>query len=60
MGLIMSWQDFIAVEDDEKARHLRRVTLTGRPAGSDDFVQRIEKMTGRDLSIGKPGRPRKQ
>lgn len=32
MGLITSWQEFIAVEDDGKARHLRRVTLTGRAA----------------------------
>ncbi len=60
MGLITSWQEFIAVEDDGKARHLRRVTQTGRPAGSDDFIQRIEQLTGRDLSIGMPGRPRKQ
>jgi putative transposase len=59
-GLITNWEEFIAVEEDEKARHLRRVTRTGRPAGSDDFVQRIEQVTGRDLSIGMPGRPRKQ
>ena len=35
-------------------------TRTGRPAGSDDFVQRIEQVAARDLSIGMPGRPRKQ
>lgn len=59
-GLITCWQEFISVEDDEKARHLHRVTLTGRPAGNDDFIQRIKRLTGRDLRIGMPGRPRKQ
>ncbi len=60
MGLITNWQEFIASVDEEKVHQLRRVTRTGRPAGSDDFVQRIEQMTGRDLSIGTPGRTRKQ
>ena len=60
MGLITNWQEFIAYEYVEKAHQLRRATRTGRPAGSYDFVQRIEQVTGRDLSIGRPGRPRKQ
>jgi putative transposase len=58
-GLITNWQEFIASEDEEKEHHLRRAMRTGRPAGSDDFVQKIELVTGRDLSIGIPGRPRK-
>jgi hypothetical protein len=33
---------------------------TGLPAGDDDFVAKIANLTGRDLSKGKPGRPRKQ
>ncbi|MDD2466416.1 MAG: transposase [Desulfobulbus sp.] len=59
-GLITNWQEFISQEDDERIHHLRRVTRTGRPAGSEDFIQRIERVTGRDLSIVVPGRPRKQ
>jgi putative transposase len=59
-GLIIDWQEFIATEDEDKAHHLRRVTRTGRPAGSDYFVQKIEQVTGRDLSIRMPGRPRKK
>ncbi|MCZ6623465.1 MAG: hypothetical protein O7B35_04435 [Deltaproteobacteria bacterium] len=30
------------------------------PAGDEGFVKLIEKLTDRDLSLGKPGRPRKR
>jgi putative transposase len=59
-GLITNWQGFFASQEDEKTSKLRLATRTGRPAGDDDFVQAIEQVTGRDLSIGMPGRPRKQ
>ena len=38
----------------------RNWTRTGRPAGDAAFVVRVETITGRDLSKGKPGRPRKR
>jgi hypothetical protein len=59
-GLITNWQGFIASQDDEKTSKLRLATRTGRPAGDDDFVKNIEQVTGRELRIGMPGRPRKQ
>jgi putative transposase len=59
-GLITNWQGFFASQEDEKTSKLRLATRTGRPAGDDGFVQTIEQVTGRDLSIGMPGRPRKQ
>ncbi len=31
-----------------------------RPAGSKQFLKFIEKLTGRNLSLGKPGRPTKR
>jgi len=33
---------------------------TGRPAGEDAFVSMVEDLTGRDVSKGIPGRPRKR
>jgi hypothetical protein len=33
---------------------------TGRPAGSEQFVELIEKLTGRDLTVRKWGRPLKR
>ncbi|MFH1112896.1 MAG: hypothetical protein V1792_03160 [Pseudomonadota bacterium] len=36
------------------------IARTGRAAGDAVFVARVEKITGRDLSKGKPGRPRKR
>jgi hypothetical protein len=59
-GLIANWQELIASEDEEKDHHLRRAMYTGLPAGSDDFVQKIELVTGRNLCIGIPGRPQRQ
>jgi hypothetical protein len=38
---------------------LKLAMQTGLSAG-DDYVVKIAKRTGRDLSKGKPGRPRKQ
>ena len=32
---------------------------TDRPAGDAGFVELAEKLTGRDLSFGKPGQPNK-
>ncbi len=59
-GFITDWAEFVASEDDEKLHQLRRATRTGRPVGSYDFVQVVEGLTDRDLSIGMPGRPREQ
>jgi len=54
---------FVAVphrSDDGPLSTLRKLTRTGLPAGDAPFVSRIETITGRDLSKGKPGRPRKR
>ncbi len=44
----------------ETLGRLGRCELTGRPAGSDSFVARLERTLGRRLRPGKPGRPRKE
>jgi len=48
----------IAGSDDIDA--VKRSTKTGRPAGKFDFVDKIEKLTGRLLQRQKPGPKKKQ
>ena len=59
-GLVPNWKEFLLEEDPQREKAIRVATRTGRPAGSDKFVGLVQKLTGRDLSKGKPGRPRKQ
>jgi len=59
-GLITDWKDFLLGEMTDKIDQLRLATQTGRPAGDDLFIAKIEDIMGRDLSKGMPGRPRKQ
>jgi len=40
-----------------KDQGIRHMTRTGRPAGKAAFVDFVERLTDRDLSRGKPGRP---
>jgi putative transposase len=54
------WREFI--NDPESAADvsvLRHSTHTGRPLGSQDFVQALEELTSRPLAPRKGGRPRK-
>ncbi len=51
------WRRFLAGGLDEDSRQaLRRHERTGRPLGSDDFVETLEGRTGRTLTKRKPGR----
>jgi putative transposase len=54
------WREFI--DDAESAADvsaLRHSTHTGRPLGSQDFVQVLEQLTSRPLAPRKGGRPKK-
>jgi len=54
------WREFI--NDPESAADvsvLRHCTHTGRPLGSQDFVEALEELTSRPLAPRKGGRPRK-
>ena len=55
------WRRFLGYSpsDGPDAALLRRSTHSGRPLGSADFVGDIERQTGRILTPGKGGRPRK-
>jgi putative transposase len=50
----------VSVEaDPEVVRQLRRHEATGRPAGGDRFVKRLERLLDRVLRPGRPGRKKK-
>ncbi len=47
-------------EEDGFPQELHRHQKTGRPLGDDDFLAKLEAMTGLRLRKRKPGRPRKE
>jgi putative transposase len=47
-------------EDEQTVDRLRLCTRTGRPAGTSDFLDRLERLLGRILRPQKGGRPRKK
>ena len=60
LELVPSWARHVSVEPDEATRRqLRLHEATGRPAGSERFLKRLEKLLGRVLRPGKPGRRKK-
>ena len=58
LGLIEAWAEYLRGDDGPRieARLLRGIR-TGRPAGSEQFIEMIERLTGRDLVMRKAGRP---
>lgn len=59
-GLITDWEEYLAGGMSPEVDLVRVATQTGRPAGDDMFIEKVADITGRDLSKGKPGRPRRQ
>lgn len=58
---IGDWQAWLGEPEVETTlTKLRRSTATGRPAGNDSFINRLEKLLGRTLRPKKGGRPRKK
>jgi putative transposase len=57
---ITDWQRYLAAPDEAPMiERIRKCTLTGRPAGSDSFTRKIERLLGRSLVSEPVGRPRK-
>ena len=56
-GLVKDWREYLdeRVAGSDDIDNVRRSTRTGRPAGDFDFVNKIEKLTGRLLQKQKPG-----
>jgi len=55
-----SYLDFVCMEDDESDIAIRKATNSGRPFGSDSFIDMLEFQLNQMLKPGKPGRPRKK
>jgi putative transposase len=61
LGLIEDWTEYLKGNDEPRIqRTLQRGIRTGRPAGSEQFIEMIEGLTGRDLRMRKAGRPLKR
>ena len=59
LGLVSDWENLLSSENEEDSERLRLSTRTGRPAGNDDFAEKVEILTGRDPRPRRPERPRK-
>jgi putative transposase len=58
LGLVQNWAEYLNARDEPSIQTtLLRGIRTGRPTGSDQFVNLIEKITGRDLRMRQAGRP---
>lgn len=53
--LSQPWEEL----EEQMVARLRRCTRTGRPAGGESFIERLESLLGRVLRPKKGGRPRK-
>ena len=59
-GPARDWSTWLAGrEDTELVERVRLSTRTGRPAGSGEFIDRLQRFLGRTLRPKKGGRPRK-
>ncbi|MEJ2691048.1 MAG: transposase, partial [Deltaproteobacteria bacterium] len=60
LAIVADWHELLANDlPEEEYDTLRRHERSGRPLGSDAFISRIEKLTGRVLKKQKPGPKRK-
>ena len=53
-----AYAEFVGTEDEETDDAIRRATRTGRPFGSESFMDVLELRLNQSLRPGKPGRPR--
>jgi len=57
---IVDWRAYLAPDEDcREVEALRQAFRTGRQAGSNEFVSRLERLLGRPLTPRREGRPRK-
>jgi putative transposase len=58
-GIIDDWSGWLKLDESAEVRHsIRRHTSTGRPWCTPELLVQLEMLTGRDLQLRKPGRPR--
>ena len=57
--LVNNWHEFLEGGDDDVDKKLRLATRTGRPAGDEQFLLKIESLIRRSIRKKKPGRATK-
>jgi putative transposase len=53
--MVGNWRDFLSLSDEDELKVLKRHERTGRPLGSDFFIDRLEGELSRPLRPRKPG-----
>ncbi len=57
IGIVPDWSAYLSIpEKDNALEQLRLRTNTGRPAGDEAFIGRIESLTGRQIRQRPAGR----
>ncbi len=59
LDLIGDWKEYLSAYKADKHRELLAHERTGRPLGNKEFVEKAEKILGRDIRKKKPG-PKQQ
>lgn len=57
LGLVTNWEEFLC-RDDGGVESVIAATRTGRPAGDEAFLDKIEAVTGRNMRRKMAGRPK--
>ena len=55
LGMVGDWNLFLSAATDEEMEKIRRHERSGRPLGSESFIERLESTLDRILKSGKPG-----
>ena len=55
LEMVGDWKLFLAAATEKEMENIRKHERTGRPLGSEGFVERLESASGRLLKRGKPG-----
>lgn len=56
LNVVNDWKHWLSAENSRDVEIIRERTKTGRPSGSDSFVEKLESLLKRDLKLQKRGR----
>lgn len=60
LQMVPNWREYLRGRNDESTQDSFRLhSRTGRPLGTDSFLEHVEKQSGRRLRLRKPGRKAK-
>lgn len=58
LGLVINWEEFLRSDDGGDIERVVAATRTGRPAGDEAFLDKVEAVTGRNMRRKMAGRPK--